>query len=224
MFKILIIAEQNEQIGKLLSGLIQKGFICSTIPDGETAIEQAMEQTPNLVLIAAGSSPAGSKIQHLPQKIKWELGLPVLLLVSRQALSSFDSGQYIDDFAVEPWDITEVALRVKQVLWRTNNIDNKELIKCGDLTIDLNKCEVSLSGRLVPLTFKEYELLRFLSSNKGRVFSRETLLDKVWGYDYYGGDRTVDVHIRRLRSKIEDPTHTFIETVRNIGYKLRKDT
>ena len=74
---------------------------------------------------------------------------------------------------------------------------------------------------VVELTFKEYELLKFLAGNKGRVCTRETLLDKVWGYDYYGGDRTVDVHVRRLRSKIEDSKHIFIDTVRNIGYRFR---
>jgi DNA-binding response OmpR family regulator len=74
----------------------------------------------------------------------------------------------------------------------------------------------------VTLTFKEFELLRFLASNMGRVFTREALLNEVWGYEYYGGDRTVDVHIRRLRSKLEDPAHTFIETVRNIGYKFKE--
>jgi two-component system alkaline phosphatase synthesis response regulator PhoP len=74
---------------------------------------------------------------------------------------------------------------------------------------------------VVEFTFREYELLRFLAANEGRVFTRDTLLDRVWGYDYYGGDRTVDVHIRRLRSKIEDAGHTFIETVRNIGYRFR---
>jgi two-component system alkaline phosphatase synthesis response regulator PhoP len=94
------------------------------------------------------------------------------------------------------------------------------LIKCGDLVIDIAKYEVSIGGKLLALTFKEYELLKFLAKNRGRVFTRETLLNEVWGYDYYGGDRTVDVHIRRLRSKIEDSTHTFIETVRNIGYKF----
>ena len=78
-----------------------------------------------------------------------------------------------------------------------------------------------MAGRLLALTFKEYELLKLLATNKGKVFTRESLLNEVWGYDYYGGDRTVDVHIRRLRSKIEDPTHTFIETVRNIGYKFK---
>jgi DNA-binding response OmpR family regulator len=88
--------------------------------------------------------------------------------------------------------------------------------------IDLARCEVTLEGRIVELTFKEYELLKLLAANSGRVYSREVLLDQVWGYDYYGGDRTVDVHVRRLRSKIEDSTHTFIETVRNIGYRFKK--
>jgi len=88
----------------------------------------------------------------------------------------------------------------------------------------MDNCEVTVDGRLVTLTFKEYELLRFLASNRGRVFTRDVLLNEVWGYDYYGGDRTVDVHIRRLRSKIEDSTHIFIETVRNIGYRFRKQT
>lgn len=89
--------------------------------------------------------------------------------------------------------------------------------------IDPAQCEVTLEGEVVELTFKEYELLRFLASNRGRVFTREALLNWVWGYDYYGGERTVDVHVRRLRSKIEDSKHVFIETVRNIGYRFKKD-
>ena len=79
-----------------------------------------------------------------------------------------------------------------------------------------------MDDRVVELTFKEFELLKLMASNRGRVFTRDALLDKIWGYDYFGGDRTVDVHIRRLRSKIEEFGHTFIETVRNIGYRFRK--
>ena len=89
--------------------------------------------------------------------------------------------------------------------------------------IDIARCEVSVGGRLVMLTFKEYQLLKFLASNRGTVFTRDALLNKVWGYDFFGGDRTVDVHIRRLRSKIEDANHAFIETVRNIGYRFREE-
>jgi DNA-binding response OmpR family regulator len=95
------------------------------------------------------------------------------------------------------------------------------VIKAGDLTIDPIRCEAELDGRLLALTFKEYQLLKLLATNNGKVFTRESLLNEIWGYDYYGGDRTVDVHIRRLRSKIEDPVHTFVDTVRNIGYKFK---
>jgi DNA-binding response OmpR family regulator len=123
---------------------------------------------------------------------------------------------------VAPWDAAEVAARVKRILGKAKNVEDKEVIKCGELTIDTAKYEVYVNNRPVELTFKEYELLKFLVIHKGRVFTREALLNEVWGYDYYGGDRTVDVHIRRLRSKIEDSTYTFIETVRNIGYKFRE--
>ena len=115
-------------------------------------------------------------------------------------------------------------MRINQLLRKARGMKDSELIKCDGLVIDLAKCEVTVDGRVVGLTFKEYELLRFLASNRGRVYTREALLDKIWGYDYYGGDRTVDVHIRRLRSKIEDSKHTFIETVRNIGYRFKKDS
>jgi DNA-binding response OmpR family regulator len=120
----------------------------------------------------------------------------------------------------KPYKIAEVIVRVKRILWRSHNTDSKQMIKCGDLVIDLDRYEVSLSGKLIPLTFKEYELLRFLATNKGKVLTREILLDKLWGYDYYGGDRTVDVHVRRLRAKIEDENHCFIETVRSAGYRF----
>ncbi|UCC61381.1 MAG: response regulator transcription factor [Dehalococcoidia bacterium] len=138
-------------------------------------------------------------------------------------IDSLDSAATIDDFVLKPWDATEVMLRVKRTLRRTSGIGRGESISCGDLVIDLDNCEVTVAGRVVTLTFKEYELLRFLAGNPGRVFTRDALLDEVWGHDYFGGDRTVDVHIRRLRSKIEDSTHTFIDTVRNIGYKFKKD-
>jgi len=95
------------------------------------------------------------------------------------------------------------------------------VLKCGDLVMDLANYTVHVGGRHVELTYKEYELLRFLATNRDRVFTRETLLSKVWGYDFYGGERTVDVHIRRLRAKIEDRHAPFIETVRNVGYRFR---
>ena len=128
-----------------------------------------------------------------------------------------------DDFIVKPCDTRELVTRAKRLLHR-NADSNAELIRYGDLSIDTARCEVTVDGHRKILTFKEYELLKFLASNPGRVFTRDTLLDRVWGHDYFGGDRTVDVHVRRLRSKIEDSGHCFIETVRNIGYRFSRNS
>jgi len=220
LFSILIIAEENRAIAELCSGLTQKGFDCSIIPTGEDVIAQLAETSPDLVLVETDSY---SRMKTLSQGIKREKNLPIIALVPRETLDVIDTHLGIDDFVIQPYHVSELELRIKRLLHRTRNIDSGELIRCGDLVIDLARYEVFIGGKLVMLTFKEYELLKFLASNRGRVFTREALLNKVWGHDYYGGDRTVDVHIRRLRSKIEDSSRTFIETVRNIGYKFRAE-
>jgi DNA-binding response OmpR family regulator len=163
----------------------------------------------------------GPEMAELPQRVKEARHLPVIALIDRQLIESPDINlEAIDDFIIGPGDAAELELRIKRLLKMTSDTDPSEIITCGDLLIDLARCDVSLSGRRIALTFKEYELLRFLASHPGRVYSRDALLNKVWGYDYFGGDRTVDVHIRRLRSKIEVLGHTFIDTVRNIGYRF----
>jgi DNA-binding response OmpR family regulator len=219
LFSVFIIAEESERIKRLSSGLAHRGFACSIASNVEEPVRQVAKQAPDLVLMEMN----GHSRWELYQRIKRERQLPIIALVNKEAFNSFNVDLNIDDFVIKPCDVTELALRVKRLLHRTSNTDSDELIKHGDLVIDLAKCEVSVEGRLIVLTFREYELLKFLAGNKGRVFSREALLNKVWGYDYYGGDRTVDVHIRRLRSKIEDSSHTFIETVRNIGYRFREE-
>ena len=113
------------------------------------------------------------------------------------------------------------ALRVQHLIQRFTPADATSVLTVGDLVIDLARYEVTQSGRRMELTFKEYELLKFLATNPGKVFTREVLLNQVWGYDYFGGTRTVDVHVRRLRSKIEEGTNTYIETVRNVGYRYQ---
>ena len=137
-------------------------------------------------------------------------------------LVSVDSGY--EDFIVVPAQVREVARRLERAIWRRHGIDSENRVVCGTLSIDLSNYRVTVNGELVGLTFKEYELLRFLALNTGRVFTREQLLSRVWGYDYFGGARTVDVHVRRIRSKVETRGQTFIETVRNVGYRLVDDT
>lgn len=126
----------------------------------------------------------------------------------------------VDDFALLSAQPAELARRVERSFWRRHGVDSENFVRCGALTIDLSNYRVTVDGESLVLTFKEYELLRFLAMNAGRVFTREQLLNRVWGYDYFGGARTVDVHIRRIRAKIEIHGHAFIETVRNVGYRL----
>lgn len=144
---------------------------------------------------------------------------PLLALLPPQALASrFDPS--IDEFVLLPFQPNELPTRLRRLLDRHGLIDSPDVLRQGALSIDLAGYRVFVDGVLVELTFKEYELLRFLATNPDRVYTREALLDKVWGYDYFGGARTVDVHIRRLRSKIERGGHTFVETVRNVGYRF----
>jgi len=145
----------------------------------------------------------------------------IIAVIAPEQLAIFDPAKNLDDFLLAGATPAELSARVRQALWKRSRLDAKNILKCGDLVMDIENYTVHVAGRPVELTYKEYELLRFLATNRDRVFSRETLLNNVWGYDFYGGARTVDVHIRRLRSKIEDRHHTFIETVRNVGYRFR---
>ena len=216
MSRVFIIADESEQVKKLRSELTGRGFDCLVVPYDAKAIEQFAEQPSDIVLLNMDETLFDSDAQA--EKIKQKKQTPIIALVSRKQLDGLDS--CIDDFVVKPWEASEVTIRIKRILRQQKSIDSEDIIKCGDLVIDSAKCEVLLSGKPIILTFKEYQLLKFLANNKGKVFTREALLNKVWGWDYYGGDRTVDVHIRRLRSKIEDINHSFIETIRNIGYRF----
>jgi two-component system alkaline phosphatase synthesis response regulator PhoP len=223
LFKLLIIANESEQARKLRAELAQREFDCLIVSPNNGAIRRMAGQSAELMLLDTDEAAIGSEAWEQAQRIRQERQIPLIILVSREKLNGLNSDTSIDDFVVKPWEANEVTARIKRILRQKGSIYSDEIIRCGDLIIDMSKYEVSLGSKLILLTFREYQLLKFLASNKGKVFTREALLNNVWGWDYYGGDRTVDVHIRRLRSKIEDPTHTFIETVRNIGYRLRED-
>lgn len=225
MDRILIIAREPEKIRELNTKLSREGFTCIIVEDARAKLNDVKEQSIDLALVDLDSLPDSTWTESSwaqLQEIKPSRQLPVVVLISKNMVQGIESAPGIDDFVVEPCDISELVIRIKRILKRTGKMSGEEIIRCGDLFIDTAKCEAYLEGRLLSLTFTEYALLKFLATNKGKVFSREVLLNEVWSYDYYGGDRTVDVHIRRLRSKIEDSNHTFIDTVRNIGYKFRE--
>lgn len=145
--------------------------------------------------------------------------LPLIALISRPVLGAIHRLKGFDDFVIAPWDVDEIIARAQ---YRVGQ-QGREIIRCRDLVINPDTYEVNVDGREVSLTFREYQLLYLLAKDRGRVFTRDALLNEVWGYDYFGGDRAVDVYIRRIRSKIEDGNHEFIQTVRNVGYRFRKE-
>ena len=146
---------------------------------------------------------------------------PLLLAVAREHLSELELREdHFDDFLVLPADPEELQARLTHLFWRTGRGLRPELIEYGPLVLNLETYQAAVSGRALDLTYMEYELLRFLAARPGKVFTRETLLSRVWGYEYYGGARTVDVHVRRLRAKLGEEHAHLIQTVRSVGYRF----
>ena len=125
-----------------------------------------------------------------------------------------------DDFCLQPFQPAELEARLKHLFWRVGRGTRPELIEYGPLVLNLETYQAAIGGNPLDLTYMEYELLKFLGSHPGKVFTREVLLSRVWGYEYYGGARTVDVHIRRLRAKLGDEHANLIHTVRSVGYRF----
>ena len=171
-------------------------------------------------LILADADPEGAwaicralRKRDLPLK-------PLLVLVSGGQLSDLELREDLyDDFCLTPFHPKEMEARIKHLLWRTGKGTRTELVEYGPLVLNLETYQAVIDKQPLDLTYMEYELLKFLATHPGKVFTRETLLSRVWGYEYYGGARTVDVHIRRLRAKMGEE-HNLIQTVRSVGYRF----
>ena len=146
--------------------------------------------------------------------------VPCLVAISVGQAQKLDGNDGFDDFILLPYIPAELYMRVRRAEWRRSEFAGKERVKIGAMCIDLAGHEVTVDGRKIDLTHQEFALLRFLSQHRGRVFSREQLLNRVWGVNYYGGSRTVDIHVRRLRMKLGTMAEP-IETVRGVGYKMK---
>jgi DNA-binding response OmpR family regulator len=146
---------------------------------------------------------------------------PIILILDRYQLDDLTFREDLfDDFVLAPLDVSELATRLRHRLRRAGHDGGATIVEQGGLSINLETYQAFIAGRVMDLTFMEYELLRFLATNPNRVFTRETLLSRVWGYEYYGGARTVDVHVRRLRAKLGEEYAHLIQTVRSVGYKF----
>jgi DNA-binding response OmpR family regulator len=152
------------------------------------------------------------------RRVRSEASAPVLVVASTSAAAALAEGDF-DDFILSPVDPAELALRVRR-LAIGDATPADEVIAFKDLVLNLATYQATIGGEPTDLTYMEYELLRFFATHPGRVWSREQLLSRVWGYDYFGGARTVDVHVRRLRSKLGEERSSWITTVRSVGYRF----
>jgi len=221
MWRVTFVAQDREKVEHLARELEREGYWTAFCLPGEATTALADGSRPDALVVDATASDTAASLAGLLQDVGGTAATPTVVLVGEEQLSAYESPQDIADFLVLPARAAELAARIRQLLRRHAPLEGNNRLCCGDLAINLASREVFLAGQLVTLAYKEYELLHFLLSSPDTVFTREALLNKVWGYDFYGGARTVDVHIRRLRSKIEDARHSFIETVRNVGYRFR---
>jgi DNA-binding response OmpR family regulator len=183
--------------------------------------EELLARPPVAAVVEAGDDIA--RAQKSIQKIRDGgplVEVPILLAVTVAKLPALDFSIGFDDFVLMPIVPAELYGRLRQLDWKSATFGSDEIIKIDDLVIDIAGYEARIAGRRVDLTHQEFELLRFLAQHRGRVFTRQALLERAWGYQYAGGTRTVDIHVRRVRSKL-GAVGELIETVRNVGYKLR---
>jgi len=180
----------------------------------DIAVENGTIRDSDVLVVELGNGP----LRQLREvaRIEEMLGMPVILVVATEHLALLESSGVAADFVVSPIDPVEFRIRINRC---SREDPGEELLRFKDLELNPLNYQATLAGEPIDLTYMEYELLRFLVENPVRVWSREQLLSKVWGYEYYGGARTVDVHVRRLRSKLGEERASWIATVRSVGYR-----
>ncbi|MDA8064359.1 MAG: response regulator transcription factor [Thermaerobacter sp.] len=223
--RILLVDDEPPILELVSYNLRREGYEVRTARDGAGALEAFRRERPDLVILDL--MLPGQDGYQVCRALREEGDVPILMLTARKEeedrIRGLDLGA--DDYVTKPFSPRELAARVRAILRRSaGKAPEGGRLRCGDLALDLERRTVEVAGRSVNLTFTEFELLALLARSPGRVYTRELLLEKIWGYDYFGDIRTVDVHIRHLREKIEaDPAlPTFIETVRGVGYRFRE--
>lgn len=235
--KVLVVDDEQAIIDVLVYNLKKEGYETLEATDGITAVNIALEEKPDLMLLDIMLP----KLDGLSvcKRVKNHLNIPILMLTAKDAEIDKIVGLELgaDDYITKPFSVRELMARVKANL-RKNEISNvknesqtetekteikkENVIKVNELELDLDRFEVKVRGEIIDLTLREFEVLKFLAAQPGQVITRETLLEKVWGYEYYGDIRTVDVTVRRIREKIEKDTSNpkILITKRGVGYYI----
>jgi len=217
----ILVVDDDPHIRELLRFVFRKeGYVVHEAENAEAAAQILEREQIHLAVVDV----------MMPGKNGWELcaeiregyDVPVLMLTAKGEIADKEKGflSGTDDYVVKPFEPKELLFRVKALL-RRYRIVSSDVIRLNDVTIDRNSYEIRMDGKAASLPLKEFELLAQLASQPGRIFTREQLLQLIWGHDYEGGSRTIDVHIKRLRERFEDRQDDFvITTVRGLGYKL----
>lgn len=233
---ILIVDDEKTIVDMLVYNLQKEGYNTLEAGDGEEGVDIALNQKPDLVLLDIMLP----KMDGLAvcKRIRQSLNIPILMISARDEEIDKILGLELgaDDYITKPFSVRELMARVKANLRKAeitaksmensedkDNLDsNANIIVVGDLSLDLNKFEVKIRGEIIDLTLREFEVIKYLANQPGQVVTRETLLEKVWGYEYYGDIRTVDVTVRRIREKIEKDTSNpkILITKRGVGYYI----
>jgi len=225
--KILVVDDEKPIADIIKYSLEQEGFSVLVAYDGVEALRLALLERPDLIVLDI----------MLPEKdgftvcreIRKDLNVPILMLTAKDTEMDKVLGLELgaDDYVTKPFSTRELIARVRAIFRRMKeekSSSQEEVLRCGDIEVDQGKVEVRKGDRVMELTYREFALLAYLIQNAGYVISRKKLLSQVWGYDYYGDERTVDVTVRRLREKIEDDpgNPVYIRTKRGIGYYFRR--
>ena len=227
--KVLIIEDEKAISDIIKFNLKKEGFEVSTAYDGKQGMEMALSDNPDLVLLDV-MLPSMDGFQ-VCKRVRESSMVPIIMLTAKEEEVDKVLGLELgaDDYITKPFGMRELIARIKANLRRTESVtatteEVANIQSFGNLEIDLNRYEARKNGEILELTLREFELLKYLAERENKVFSREQLLEEVWGYEYYGDIRTVDVTVRRLREKLEDDSSnpTYIMTKRGIGYYFRR--
>jgi len=224
--KILIVDDEKNIVDILRFNLQKEGFETVEAYDGKEAIEKALRAKPDIILLDV-MLPVFDGFT-VCRKLRERIQTPIIMLTAKEEevdkILGLEMGA--DDYVTKPFSPRELIARIKSNLRRSSiesRSESPDVIYAFDLEIDIARYEVSKAGRIIDLTAREFSLIKFLVQNAGKVFSRETLMEKIWDYEYFGDMRTVDVTVSRLREKLSNNMNEYILTKRGVGYYFRKD-
>lgn len=226
--KILVVDDEKNILELIRFNLELNQFDVITATDGEVAISMIKAESDIDLIILDLMLPTidGIEVCKILKRDEKTKDIPVIMLTAKGTETDKIFGLEIgaDDYVTKPFSVKELTARVKAQLRRSDTLkQDEDIIVVNSMTINKNQHSVSINNKEIVLTLKEYEVLKLLAENKGKVYTRDQLLNQVWGYDYFGETRTVDVHIRHIRKKIEeyDSSNEYIETIRGVGYKIK---